>query len=194
MNTSQIILSYQPMLQQLAYKIVACKEDAEDIVQETLLKWLALDKEKIENTKAYLIKAVTNNCLKHLQVLKTQKRAYLDSVAEVVHRFKETNLSSLDLDTHIHHALGVIVVHLKPVEQAVFLLKEIFGYDYESLQEILNKKKAHCRQLFCRAKKKITSAANQGRLPDTSRIAAKFKVACELGSITALLSYLESAT
>ena len=62
------------MLQAIAYNIVRCKADAEDIVQETFLKWLTLGPQKIENTKAYLIKAVRNNCLNHLTTLQKKER------------------------------------------------------------------------------------------------------------------------
>ena len=74
MNQEQTIILYQPMLQAIAYNLVRCKQDAEDIVQETFLKWLTLGQQKIENTKAYLIKAVTNNCLNHLNSLEKRKR------------------------------------------------------------------------------------------------------------------------
>ena len=61
------------MLQAIAYNLVRCKADAEDIVQETFLKWLTIGPQKVENTKAYLIKAVRNNCLNHLDALKKKK-------------------------------------------------------------------------------------------------------------------------
>ena len=66
MNQSQAIQLYQPTLRSIAYNLVRSRADADDIVQETFLKWLSIDSDKIQNTKAYLIKAVTNNCLNHL--------------------------------------------------------------------------------------------------------------------------------
>ena len=57
MNQAQTIALYQPMLHTIAYNLVRCKQDAEDIVQETFVKWLTIDQQKIENTKAYLIRA-----------------------------------------------------------------------------------------------------------------------------------------
>ena len=70
MNHAQAISLYTPTLQAIAYNLVRCKADAEDIVQETFLKWLTIDSEKIQNTKAYLIRAVTNNCLSHINSLR----------------------------------------------------------------------------------------------------------------------------
>ena len=67
LTQTQTIALYHPMLHSIALRIVKCKADAEDIVQDTFLKWLSIEKEQIQNTRAYLIKSVTNNCLNHLQ-------------------------------------------------------------------------------------------------------------------------------
>merc|ERR1711939_411348 len=77
---AKTIALYQPMLQAIAYKMVGCMHDAEDMVQDAFLKYLTVDQEKIVNAKAYLIKSVTNNCLNHLNSLKEKKKDYLESV------------------------------------------------------------------------------------------------------------------
>ena len=81
MNQAQAITLYQPTLTSIAYNLLRSKADAEDVVQETFLKWLTIDSEKIENTKAYLIKAVTNNCLNHINSLRKKKEEYLAKLA-----------------------------------------------------------------------------------------------------------------
>src|SRR5258706_9769139 len=114
MTQAQTISLYQPLLHTIAYNLVRCKEDAEDIVQETFVKWLSIDQQKIENTKAYLIRAVTNNCLNHLQSLRKKKEQYFDSinVAEMITKFRETNLSHLDLDVNLAAAFKVMQTKL----------------------------------------------------------------------------------
>jgi RNA polymerase sigma-70 factor (ECF subfamily) len=82
---------------------------------------------------------------------------------------------------------------LEPLERAVFLLKEVFEYDYEALQLTLDKKKEHCRQLFCRAKKKLreeTSKLNF-ELPDAVVLIEKFNKACDFGNASELISELK---
>jgi len=130
MTHAQTITLYQPLLHTIAYNLVRCKEDAEDIVQETFTKWLTIDQQKIENTKAYLIKAVTNNCFSHLNALKKKKEEYLDTVpvAELLSKFKETNLAKLDLDINLSVAFKVLHTKLGPMERAVYLLKEVFDF------------------------------------------------------------------
>jgi len=195
MNHEQTIILYQPMLQAIAYNIVRCKADAEDIVQETFLKWLTLGPQKIENTKAYLIKAVRNNCLSHLSALKKKKEELFNqhNFAELIGRFKESNFAHLDFDVEISKALKVLVTKLEPLERAVYLLKEVFDFDYETLTHALDKKKDHCRQLLCRAKKKLddeTSKINF-ELPDVSRFMESFRNACHLGNASDLVSELK---
>lgn len=186
MNQAQAITLYQPTLTSIAYNLLRSKADAEDVVQETFLKWLTIDSEKIRNTKAYLIKAVTNNCLNHINSLRKKKEEYLDSIniSEFIHRFKENNFSHLDLEADLAKAFRVIQAKLEPLERAVYLLKEVFDFDYEALQEALDKKKDHCRQLVCRAKKKLSEETSKMHfdLPDASQLMASFRKACDMGN------------
>lgn len=195
MTQAQTISLYQPMLQTIAYNLVRCKEDAEDIVQETFARWLTVDHQKIENTKAYLIRAVTNNCLNHLQSLRRKKEQYIDSVnlSELVHRFKEMNLSHLDFDANISAAWRIMHQKLEPLERAVYVLKEVCDFDYEELQKTLDKKKDHCRQLFCRAKKKMEdeTARLHFEMPDTGQWIDSFKKACHFGNASDLIQELK---
>jgi len=195
MNQAQVIQLYQPTLTSIAYNLLRSKADAEDVVQETFLKWLSIDSEKIQNTKAYLIKAVTNNCLNHLNSLKKKKEEYLDSinVSEFIHRFKENNFAHLDLEADLAKAFKVMQAKLEPLERAVYLLKEVFDFDYEALQAIVNKKKDHCRQLLCRAKKKLSEETSKMYfdLPDASQLMASFRKACDMGNAEELIQDLK---
>ena len=195
MDQAQAITLYQPTLTSIAYNLLRSKADAEDIVQETFLKWLTIDTEKIQNTKAYLIKAVTNNCLNHINSLRKKKEEYLDSinVSEFLHRFKENNFSHLDLEADLAKAFKVIQTKLEPLERAVYLLKEVFDFDYEALQETLDKKKDHCRQLVCRAKKKLSEETSKIHfdLPDTTQLLASFRKACDVGNAAEFIQDLK---
>jgi RNA polymerase sigma factor (sigma-70 family) len=196
MNPAQTIALYQPTLQRIAYNLVRCKADAEDIVQETFLKWLSSESDKIENTKAYLIKAVTNNCLKHLESLKRKKTECLDAISrtEIMHLLKETNFAHLDLEADLQKAFRLIHTKLEPLERAAYLLKEAFDVDYDALQAVFDKKKEHCRQLVCRAKKKLNEekAKIQLDLPDFGPLMASFRKSCEIGNPKELIQELKN--
>lgn len=196
MTHTQTITLYQPLLHTIAYNLVRCKEDAEDIVQETFVRWLTIDQQKIENTKAYLIRAVTNNCLNHLNSLRKKKEQYFDHwhLPDFVTKFKEINLSKLDFDVNLDAAFKVLHSKLEPLERAVYVLKEGFDLEYEELQEILNKKKDHCRQLFSRAKKKLSEETTrlQRSMPDTSTWMQSFRDACNEGNVTQFINDLKA--
>lgn len=195
MSNEQAILSYQPLLHAIAYKIVRCKADAEDIVQETYLKWLSTGPKKIENTKAYLITAVKNNCLNHVSTLRRKKEELFNqnNISEIITRFKESNFAHLDLEIELAKAIKLIHAKLEPLERAVFLLKEVFEYDYEVLQLTLDKKKEHCRQLLCRAKKKLSEETSKlnFELPDAVQLIEKFNKACDFGNASELINELK---
>lgn len=195
MTQAQTINFYQPLLHSIAYNLVKCKADAEDIVQETFLRWLTIDHQKIVNTKAYLIKAVTNNCLSHLETLKRKKEQCIESISsiEFVQKLKEVNFSHLDLDIDLKNAFKLIQSKLQPLERAVFLLKEVFDFDYETLQKTLNKKKDHCRQLLSRARKKLEEETSKVHIdmPSATQLLDSFRKACTMENISEFISDLK---
>jgi RNA polymerase sigma-70 factor (ECF subfamily) len=194
-NPSQAISLYHPLLHAVAYNIVRCKQDAEDIVQDTFLKWLSIDRSKIQNTKAYLITAVTNNCLNHLNTLRKKKEEYWENskLSQMIVKFKETDFSHIDLETELATAFKVLHSKLEPLERAAYLLKEVFDFDYDSIQKTLGKKADHCRQLLSRAKKKLSdeSLKIHFELPK-SDLVESFKNACQLGEATTLILELKN--
>jgi RNA polymerase sigma factor (sigma-70 family) len=193
-NPSQAIALYHPLLHTVAYNIVRCRQDAEDIVQDTYLKWLSIDRSKIENTKAYLIAAVTNNCLNHLNTLRKKKEEYWDNskLAQMIVRFKESDFGHLDLETELSAAFKVLHGKLEPLERAAYLLKEVFEFDYEAIQKALDKKADHCRQLFSRAKRKLNDETRKinFELPK-SDLLESFKNACDVGPAASFIQELK---
>ncbi|HEY8513672.1 MAG TPA: sigma-70 family RNA polymerase sigma factor [Cyclobacteriaceae bacterium] len=199
MSHTQTIALYQPLLQSIAYNLVRCKEDAEDIVQETFLRFLTVKPETVVNLKAYLIQSVVNNCRNHLKALKRKKEDFFSqlsqvNLAEILGRFKESNLSHLDLDINLQEAFKLLQQKLEPLERTVFVLKEVFDFDYETLQETLDKKKDHLRQLLSRAKSKLNKESFRIRVefPDISALTAAFRKACNLGQTDELVTVLKS--
>ena len=197
MNPGQTIALYQPTLHAIAMKLLKCKADAEDVVQETFIKWLNAEQEKIQNTKAYLIKAVTNNCLNHLETLKRKKTEYLDSFhwPEIIEKFKESDyFANLELDVELNKAFHVLQHKLEPLERAVYILKEAFDFDYKALQVLLDKKQEHCRQLFSRAKKKLEDEKQRlnNAIDEKTALLKSFKESCESGTAADFIAEAKS--
>lgn len=192
MNQSQEILLYQPVLRSIALRMVGSLQDAEDIVQDTFLKWLTLEQEKIKNTKSYLIKAVTNNCINHLNSIKKKRIQFLDTInpGNFFDRLRSAEPARFDLEQEISTALAVIHKKLEPLEKAIYLLREVFNLEYEELQEIFGKKKENCRQLFCRAKEKLNQETKKFKLDfeKHTRFMDSFRLACTMGQISDLIN------
>ncbi len=198
LTPGQTIALYQPLLQQIAMRMLKSKADAEDVVQETFIKWLSQEQEKIRNTKAYLVRSVTNNCINHLSALKRKRQQYLESVhwQEIVEKVKETtDFSHIDLEAEISRALQILQQKLEPLERAVYVLREVFDFDYKALQQVLDKKQDHCRQLFCRAKKKLreeTDHFNSVFQPKKAALLESFRNACDFGQPLDLIAQLRT--
>lgn len=156
MSDERVIASYQPMLVSIAYKMVNNMMDAEDIVQDTLLKFFSTNRQHIENIKAYLVKAVTNNCINHLKKLKQNAEELIDPLlhAEWLGSF-DFDFQRIDLEAELSQAMKVLMQKLEPNERAVYLFREVFSFDYSEIAEIVEKKKDNCRQLFSRAQGKL---------------------------------------
>ncbi len=195
MDQTHAITLYQPLLQNIAYNLLRCKADAEDIVQDTFVKWLSIDQTKIQNTKAYLIRAVTNNCLTHLNSLKRKKEEYWDSImlSSLVVKFKESDFAHIDFEKELASAFKVIHSKLEPLERATYLLKEVFDFDYDTIQKVLDKKADHCRQLFSRAKKKLNEAGPKLKVEfsEASKLFDSFKDACTMDNASEFINELK---
>lgn len=196
LNQAQAIVLYQPMLQAIAMRLLKCKADAEDVVQETFIRWLNAEQEKIKNTKAYLIRAVTNACLNHLEALKRKKEQYVESFhwPEFVERFRETDFSHIDIEQRLTKAFHLIQHKLEPLERAAFVLKEAFDVEYKEMQVLLDKKQEHCRQLFCRAKKKINEEKQRlnEAIAEKSALMKSFKESCDVGHASEFLNTIKN--
>ena len=195
MNTPEDIFSYHPLLRSIALRIVGSIEDAEDIVQDTFEKWLSIDRKDIKNTKAYLIKSVSNNSIKFLTSLKSkisQKTFSAEDHFEIVDRQQIKAFLNFDMDAQLGEAWQVLHKKLEPLEKSIYVMREIFSVEYEELQEIFDKKKDHCRQLFFRAKSKLEQDKIKFKTDFTvPKLPLSFKKACELGSISEMIDELK---
>lgn len=196
LTQAQTIALYQPTLHAIAMKLLRCKADAEDIVQETFIKWLNTEQEKIRNTKAYLVRAVTNNCLNHLEALKKKKEEYLESFhwPHFIEKFRESEFTHIDLENKLTRAFHVLQHKLEPLERAVYVLKEAFDFDYNAIQELLDKKQDHCRQLFCRARKKIDQERERlnAAIDEKTALMKSFTESCDVGHAAQFIAELRN--
>jgi RNA polymerase sigma-70 factor (ECF subfamily) len=147
----------RPLLFSIAYRMLGSVMEAEDAVQETYLRYMATDAEAIQSPKAFLSTVVTRLCLDQLKSARVKREEYFgpwlpeplltaDAPDELLARHESISMAFL-----------LLLETLSPVERAVFLLREVFDYDYDAIAQIVGKSGANCRQLHSRAKKHIHS-------------------------------------
>jgi RNA polymerase sigma-70 factor (ECF subfamily) len=174
----------------LAYRLLGSASDAEDIVQEAFLRWHAADQQAIEAPGMWLTKVVTNLCLNHLTSARVRRERTGEWLPEPV-LTEHGDLGPLETAEQresVSLALLVLLERLTPVERAVFMLREAFGYPYEDIAALVSTSEANCRQLHSRARRRIGDGRPRFPAPDDQarRLAERFIAAARSGDLVAL--------
>lgn len=147
--------TYRRLLFSIAYRMLGSVMEAEDIVQETYLRWVS-QKSDIENPKAYLCQITTRLCLDHLKSAATRREEYVGPwLPEPLVNYDNTHEETLMLSDSLSFAFLILLEQLSPDERAVFILRQVYDYEYETIGLIIGKSESNCRQLLSRAKKRI---------------------------------------
>jgi RNA polymerase sigma-70 factor, ECF subfamily len=176
----------------LAYRMLGSAADAEDVVQEAYLRWQ--DASDVEHPKAFLSKIVTNLCIDHLKSARVRRETYVGPwLPEPLLTSSEPDAAErVEQADSISMAFLVMLETLSPVERAVFLLREVFGYSYPEVAEIVGKSEAHCRQIAHRSKQHIE--ARRPRFPTDEKqrvdLMTAFFNACAAGDLEGLTKLL----
>lgn len=153
----ETFLEYKALLFSVAYNMLGEVAAAEDIVQDTFLKWMEMEKQDIRHIKAYLVKTITNKCINYLDSARIRREKYVG--LWLPEPFLNYDLSKPFARVESYHALsiGILVLleKLTPQERAIFLLKEVFAYDYFELSEVFDKSEENCRQIMRRARENL---------------------------------------
>ena len=147
--------SYRPLLFSIAYRMLGSAMDAEDIVQETYLRYQNANKQDIQSPKAYLATITTRLCLDYLKSVKTQREDYIGTwLPEPI--CTDTSPSQIVGNREsITIAFLVLLESLSPIERAIFLLREVFDYSYAEIASVVGKREDNCRQYYQRARQFI---------------------------------------
>ncbi|MGG0188518.1 sigma-70 family RNA polymerase sigma factor [Bacillus rhizoplanae] len=153
---SQLYIEYKPLLFSLAYKMTGSIADAEDIIQDVFIKLNEYEMKHTSNVKAFLCKLVTNSCLDLLKSSKKKRELYVGTwLPEPIAVIETDPLQEIMMKNDISYALLVLFEQLNPIERAIFILREILEYDYETIAEIVQKKEVNCRKILSRMKKML---------------------------------------
>jgi RNA polymerase sigma-70 factor (ECF subfamily) len=148
---------YRGLLFSVAYRMLGSVADAEDMLQETFIGWQGASDDEIRNPRAYLVTIVSRLCINHMQSARVQREQYVGQwlPEPIVTAIGSDPLALVRIDESISMAFLVLLERLNPIERAVFLLREVFEYDYPEIATVLDQTEANCRQILHRARKHV---------------------------------------
>ncbi len=179
----------RPRLLRLAYRMLGSMAEAEDVVQDTWLRWRRVDREKVREPAAFLTRTVTRLCLDAMSTARARRETYVGSwLPEPILEPEEEEIRPDELTLTLMLALE----RLSPLERAAFLLHDVFGVPLDEVAATLKREAASTRQLAVRARRHIREARPRFPVPreEGDRIAQAFFRASHGGDIAALRSLL----
>ncbi len=159
-ENSLIFERHRMTLEGLAYRMLGTLSEAQDVVQETYLKWHVADVDSLNNPRAWLITVCSRIAMNYLKSAKKSREVYIGEWLpepypdEKSHNFHDPSVE-IELDNTVSVALLLALEKLSPTERAVFLLHDIFELSFDEISKIIGKNGANCRQLATRARKRV---------------------------------------
>jgi RNA polymerase sigma-70 factor (ECF subfamily) len=186
--------THRPALFAVAYRMLGSATDAEDVVQDAWLRFAGAQPADLRSAKAYLTTIVTRLCLDRLKSARATREEYVGPwlPEPVVTSDRPGPERSLAQAESVTLAFMVLLETLSPEERAVFLLREVFDYEYDEIAQMLETSSANCRQLFHRAKGRIAERKPRfrGAMDEKRPLVERFVRAFSDGSEAGLTSVL----
>jgi RNA polymerase sigma-70 factor (ECF subfamily) len=150
---------YRGLLFSIAYRMLGSVSDAEDMMQETFIKWQEVTDENIRSPRSYLVTILSRLCINHLQSAQVQREEYIGVwlPEPIITDSVDGPFNLIKVDESISMAFLVLLERLTPTERAVFLLREVFEYEYGEIGSILRQSEVNCRQILKRARQHIAA-------------------------------------
>jgi RNA polymerase sigma-70 factor (ECF subfamily) len=184
----------RPYLFSIAYRLLGAVSDAEDMLQEAFLRWDQDRQASVRSPRAYLATIVVRLCMDQLRSARSRREVYVGPwLPEPLLTSGRSDLTdNLVLRESLSFAFLLMLENLSPLERAVFVLREVFDYDYPEIAETVGKTQANCRQVFHRARQRM--ADRQSRFEATSeqqeQVTEQFLQATSSGNVQGLLHLL----
>ncbi|SOE26048.1 RNA polymerase sigma-70 factor [Streptomyces sp. OK228] len=196
-TATEVFEEHRPVLMGVAYRMLGRVADAEDVVQEAWLRWSGADRTEVREPRAYLVRIATRLAVDRLRQVRSRNEAYVgpwlpepyvtdfgDTVPDTAERAVLADSVSL--------AVLVVLESLSPLERAVFVLREAFGYPYADIAAVLDRGEPAVRQLAGRARKHVEERRPRYEVDPAERrdLTARFLAAAAGGDLEGLMSLL----
>ncbi|MBT2410661.1 RNA polymerase sigma-70 factor [Streptomyces sp. ISL-12] len=185
----------RPRMEAIAYRLLGSASDAEDIVQETFLRWQSADVERVEVPEAWLTKVLTNLCLNQLTSARARRETYVGQWLPEPLLAPDPMLGPADTAERresVSYAVLTLMERLSPRERAVYVLREAFDYSHREIAALLDVTEAAGQQLFHRAKKHLAEGRARGEVDEAAarRVVEEFLAAATSGRTETLVELL----
>src|SRR5688572_7271707 len=151
-SATEVFLAHRNLLFTVAYEMLGSAADAEDVLQETWLRWVGVDLGTVQNQRAYLVRITTRQALNRLRTLSRRKESYVGTWLPEPLLTAPDVAEDVELADSVSMAMLLVLETLTPTERAVFVLREVFGLDYDEIAAAVEKNAAAVRQIAHRAR------------------------------------------
>ena len=192
MDGTEAFLSHRNLLFTVAYEMLGSAADAEDVLQETWLRWANVDLDTVQNQRAYLVRITTRQALGRLRTLGRRKESYVGSWLPEPLLTAPDVAEDVELADSVSMAMLLVLETLTPTERVVFVLREVFGYEYDEIAEAVDKTPPAVRQIAHRARAHVAARRPRDVVSqaDTRAALAAFQRAVETGDLQNLVDIL----
>jgi RNA polymerase sigma-70 factor, ECF subfamily len=185
---------YRGLLFSIAYRMLGTIADAEDMLQETFIRWHQSAEQDIRSPRAFLVTIISRLCMNHLQSARVQREEYVGQwLPEPLLTDPNSDpFKTLKIDESLSMAFLVLLERLTPIERAVFLLHEVFNYRHTEIAEILDQSETNCRQVLRRARQHVGAVGRRFKpsTQDNTDLLDRFLQATRTGDMDGLLALL----
>ncbi|MFD5795832.1 RNA polymerase sigma-70 factor [Streptomyces diastatochromogenes] len=189
---TEVFAAHRNLLFTVAYEMLGSAADAEDVLQETWLRWVKVDLGQVSDRRAYLVRITTRQSLNRLRTLQRRKEAYVGQWLPEPLLTAPDVAEDVELAESVSMAMMLVLETLSPTERAVFVLREVFDVGYDEIAAAVDKSPAAVRQIAHRARRHV-DARRPREVVSASRTRAaleSFRRALDTGDLQGFLDVL----
>ena len=190
--TDDPFLSHRSLLFTVAYEMLGSAADADDVVQETWLRWADVDRAEVRDPRAYLVRIVTRQALNRLRTVSRRREDYVGEWLPEPLLTSPDVADDVELAESVSIAMLTILETLSPTERAVLVLHEVFDVPYDEIAEAVGKTAAAVRQIAHRAREHVAARRPRMEVSHTEqqRVVERFLTALTAGDLQGLMDVL----
>jgi RNA polymerase sigma-70 factor (TIGR02957 family) len=185
-------VTHRNLLFTVAYELLGSAADAEDVLQESWLRWDSVDQAEVRDTRAYLVRIVTRQSLNHLRTVSRRREDYVGAWLPEPVLTSPDVADDVELAESVSMAMLTVLETLGPAERAVFVLREVFDLPYEEIADAVDKSPAAVRQIAHRAKAHVAARRPRVRVEpsEQEQVVERLIVAFNTGDLQGLMDVL----